>query len=99
MTDASGRATFTSIYPGWYRGRAVHIHFKVHPDATAVFTSQLFFNDALSDRVFAQAPYAGRGPRDTPNNRDSIYKDQLLLTVTGSGQGYTATFDIGIQQS
>src|SRR5258706_14922 len=46
VTDANGKATFTTIYPGWYRGRAVHIHFKVHPDATKVFTSQLFFDDA-----------------------------------------------------
>lgn len=99
MTDASGKATFTTIYPGWYRGRAVHIHFKVHPDANAGFTSQLFFDDALSDQVFAQAPYAGRGQRDTRNGRDGIYKEQLLLTVNKSGQGYAATFDIGIQQS
>jgi len=96
-TDANGRATFTTIYPGWYRGRAVHIHFKVHPDAGTVFTSQLFFDDALSDQVFAQAPYAGKGQRDTLNSRDSIYKDLLLLTVAKAGQGYAATFDLGIQ--
>lgn len=99
MTDASGKATFTTIYPGWYRGRAVHIHFKVHPDANAGFTSQLFFDDALSDQVFAQAPYAGRGQRDTRNGRDGIYKEQLLLTVNKSAEGYAATSDIGIQQS
>ena len=96
-TDANGKATFTTIYPGWYRGRAVHIHFKVHPDASTVFTSQLFFDDALSDQVFAQAPYAGKGQRDTLNSRDSIYKDLLLLTVAKAGQGYAATFDLGIQ--
>jgi protocatechuate 3,4-dioxygenase beta subunit len=48
VTDANGVATFTTIYPGWYSRRAVHIHFKVHPDETKVFTSQLFFDDALS---------------------------------------------------
>ena len=57
-------ATFTTIYPGWYPGRAVHIHFKVRPTASTVFTSQLFFDDALSDQVFTQAPYAGKGKRD-----------------------------------
>src|SRR5712691_1068658 len=61
ITDAKGVATFTTIYPGWYSGRAVHIHFKVHPDTTKVFTSQLFFDDALSQQVFAQAPYASKG--------------------------------------
>jgi protocatechuate 3,4-dioxygenase beta subunit len=65
MTDVDGMATFTTIYPGWYRGRAVHIHFKVHPTGSTGFTSQLFFDEVLSDQVFAQAPYAGRGTRAT----------------------------------
>ena len=96
-TDANGQATFTTIYPGWYRGRAVHIHFKVRPTEREVFTSQLFFDDTLSDRVFAQAPYTSRGQRDRRNDRDSIYNDLLLLTTTEQGQGYAAGFDIGIQ--
>jgi protocatechuate 3,4-dioxygenase beta subunit len=97
VTDANGMATFTSIYPGWYSGRAVHIHFKVHPDETKVFTSQLFFDDALSQQVFAQAPYASRGSTpDTLNSTDNIYQDLLLLTTAKTDQGYAATFDIGI---
>lgn len=96
-TDASGKATFTTIYPGWYRGRAVHIHFKVHAGSSKVFTSQLFFDDALSDQVFTQAPYAAKGQRDQLNSSDNIYKEQLLLTTTKSGDGYAATFDIGMQ--
>jgi len=62
MTDASGLARFTTIYPGWYSGRAVHIHFKVRtPGAggrTDEFTSQLYFDDAFTDRVHAKAPYS-----------------------------------------
>jgi protocatechuate 3,4-dioxygenase beta subunit len=97
ITDANGMATFTTIYPGWYSGRAVHIHFKVHPDETKVFTSQLFFDDALSQQVFTQAPYASKGSTpDTLNSTDSIYQDLLLLTTTKTDQGYTATFDIGL---
>jgi protocatechuate 3,4-dioxygenase beta subunit len=99
LTDVNGLATFTTIYPGWYRGRAVHIHFKVHPDASKVFTSQLFFDDTLSDQVFAQAPYASKGQRDTLNSRDNIYKAPLLLTTTKTDQGYAATFAIGIQSA
>jgi protocatechuate 3,4-dioxygenase beta subunit len=99
VTDANGNAAFTTIYPGWYRGRAVHIHFKVHPDANTVFTSQLFFDDALSDQVFTQAPYASKGQRDTLNSNDNIYNPQLLVTTSQSGQGYAATFDIGIQKA
>ena len=97
VTDANGVATFTTIYPGWYSGRAVHIHFKVHPDATKVFTSQLFFDDKLSQQVFTQAPYASKGSTpDTLNSTDNIYQDLLLLTTTKTDQGYAAAFDIGI---
>ena len=96
VTDAQGVATFTTIYPGWYRGRAVHIHFKVHPDTSKVFTSQLFFDDKLSDQVFTQAPYASKGQRDVLNSNDNIYKGLLLLTVTKTAQGYATTFPIGI---
>lgn len=100
VTDANGVATFTTIYPGWYSGRAVHIHFKVHPDATKVFTSQLFFDDKLSQQVFAQAPYASKGSTpDTLNSTDSIYQDVLLLTTNKTGQGYAAAFAIGIDPS
>ncbi|MCC6629847.1 MAG: intradiol ring-cleavage dioxygenase [Chloroflexi bacterium] len=99
MTNADGMATFTTIYPGWYRGRAIHIHFKVRPTATTDFTSQLFFDDALSDQVFTQAPYASKGRRDRLNSNDGIFNQQLLLTTTQAAQGYAATFPIGIDLS
>jgi protocatechuate 3,4-dioxygenase beta subunit len=99
VTDASGVATFTTIYPGWYPSRAVHIHFKVSPSENAVFTSQLFFDEALSDEVFSQEPYAAKGQRNTLNSTDSIYQELLLLSATASGDGYAATFDIGIDPS
>lgn len=99
MTDANGQATFNTIYPGWYQGRAVHIHFKVHPDANHVFTSQLFFDDTLSDRVFANPPYASKGTRGVRNNNDGIYKPELLTPTTKTGDAYATTFDIGMQLS
>jgi len=99
-TDASGSAKFTTIYPGWYPGRAVHIHFKIRPTAASEFTSQLFFDDALSTQVFAQTPYSQKGTQGiTRNSADGIYQQsggKLLLTVTKIGDAYNANFDIGL---
>lgn len=100
VTDANGMATFTTIYPGWYSGRAVHIHFKVRPNETQEFTSQLFFEDALSQQVFTQESYAARGSTpDVLNSADNIYEDLLLLSTTQTADGYAATFPIGIDLS
>lgn len=105
-TDANGTAQFTTIYPGWYQGRTVHIHFRVRTDATSGksydFTSQLYFDDAISDKVHAQAPYASKGQRTLKNTGDGIFRnggDQLLLTLAETNQGYAATFDIGLQMA
>jgi protocatechuate 3,4-dioxygenase beta subunit len=99
-TDASGTARFTTIYPGWYQGRAVHIHFKIRPTSASAFTSQLFFDDALNTEVFAQAPYSQKGTQGIVRNAsDGIYQQtggKLLLNVTRSGGAYAATFDIGL---
>jgi protocatechuate 3,4-dioxygenase beta subunit len=97
VTNAQGVAEFTTIYPGWYPGRTVHIHFKIRY-RNRDFTSQLFFDDALSDRILANPPYVKSGTR-TRNANDSIYRNggsQLLLNLTPSGAGYAATFGIGL---
>ena len=105
ITDASGKAVFKTIYPGWYNGRAVHIHFKLRTVAngkiTGEFTSQLFFDDLVSDAVYTAAPYAGRsGKRNVLNAGDGIYRNggnQMLLALKGDAKsGYSATFDVGL---
>jgi protocatechuate 3,4-dioxygenase beta subunit len=103
-TDTNGVAQFTTIYPGWYQGRAVHIHFKIRGAGASGqsydFTSQLYFDEAVTDMVHAQAPYADKGQRRLKNDGDGIFRnggEQLLLTPTNTGQVYTATFDIGLQ--
>ena len=105
-TDASGNADFVTIYPGWYSGRTVHIHFKIRtsPGATSglEFTSQLFFDDSLSDTVFGAQPYSAKGTRDTLNASDNIYaqsQGQTLLNVHTTSDGYAATFSLGVQVS
>jgi len=102
-TDDNGAVTFATIYPGWYQGRTVHIHFKLRTfDGTSTtheFTSQLYFDDATSDEVYAQAPYNTRGDRTTRNSNDNIYGnvgDQLVLNVSKSGDGYVGTYDFGV---
>lgn len=104
MTDANGKVQFTTIYPGWYQGRAVHIHFKIRtgPGSQAgyEFTSQWFFDENVTDQVHAQAPYASKGQRTLKNEGDNIYTSggsQLVLNTVKSGDGYAATFDIGLQ--
>jgi protocatechuate 3,4-dioxygenase beta subunit len=105
ITDANGLASFATIYPGWYQGRTVHVHFKIRTDAAVSpgleFTSQLFFDDTLTDKVLAGQPYAQKGPRTLRNSGDGIYSaggDQLLLNVAGDATaGYTSTFPIGLQ--
>ncbi len=104
VTDAQGMVRFTTIYPGWYEGRTVHIHFKVRTAPAAsqghTFTSQLYFDDALSDRVLARAPYAGRGARTTRNPDDEIFVkggEQLLLDPKPTRDGYAASFAVGLQ--
>lgn len=103
VTDSNGAAQFTTIYPGWYSGRAVHIHFKIRmfsgSQKTYEFTSQFFFPDSINQQVYTQSPYNSKGNPDTPNSRDGIYNgggSQLLLTPTASGQGYAATLDISL---
>jgi protocatechuate 3,4-dioxygenase beta subunit len=100
VSDTGGLVTFQTIYPGWYRGRTVHIHIKVHVGGQEVHTSQLFFDDALSDQIFAQPTYAAHPNRDTRNATDNIFQSggqQGLLTITPSDTGYTGTLSLGVQ--
>lgn len=102
VTDAAGVAKFTTVYPGWYQGRSVHIHFKVRSSLNSragEFTSQLYFDDAFSDKVLARAPYNTRTGTRTPNERDGIFRNggsQLMLAVTEKGAGYAGVFEIGV---
>jgi len=105
LTDFTGFASFTTIYPGWYPGRAVHIHAKVrlfdpYGDPTTEMSTQLFFDDAVTDAVHSVEPYRERGQRDTRNVADTIYGGhrELLLSLQGSPTaGYQGFIDLAIQ--
>jgi protocatechuate 3,4-dioxygenase beta subunit len=97
VTNRQGIAEFTTIYPGWYQGRTVHIHAKVHLDASTALTTQLFFDDAVSDRVFARAPYDARGERDQRNDSDGIFDPALVLDLSEDGDGYVGTISFDVK--
>ena len=89
-TSAKGIATFKTVYPGWYQGRAVHIHVKVHVGGNIVHTGQLFFPAAVTNAVYRAAPYKNHGTTPTRSMRRSIFrnggsKGMLKLTRNGAG--------------
>jgi protocatechuate 3,4-dioxygenase beta subunit len=103
-TDARGTAQFLTIYPGWYEGRAVHIHFKIRGTGASrhqqEFTSQLYFDEAVTEQIFKQAPYSGKTGRRTMNDGDFVFRrdgKELLLAPVKTAEGYTAIFDIGLR--
>lgn len=100
-TDAQGLALFKTVYPGWYPGRAVHIHVKVHIGGEAVHTGQLFFRDSFTDAVYKRAPYRARGARDVLNSADSIYGgggSRSLLRMRTAGNGYAGSISMGVRR-
>lgn len=106
VTDSEGMVNFTTIYPGWYQGRAVHIHFKIRTDPNSdtgyEFTSQFFFDESITDTVHATAPYSQKGKRTLLNDADGIYQgggSQLLLAPTKTSDGYTSTFSLALDLS
>jgi protocatechuate 3,4-dioxygenase beta subunit len=104
VTDANGAVQFTTVYPGWYSGRAIHIHFKIRKfdgsSTTYEFTSQIFFDESVNQAVLTQGPYAAHGQADTPNSADNIYGtdggDLTAAVVADGSGGYAATFGVGV---
>jgi len=100
-TDRTGLASFQTIYPGWYQGRAVHIHVKVHVGGNVVHTGQFFFKDAVTKTVYARAPYESRGGPDVLNAADAIYRNggsRSLLAVRRRGGGYVGSIAVGVHR-
>ncbi|WP_053846036.1 intradiol ring-cleavage dioxygenase [Streptomyces sp. NRRL B-24085] len=107
LTDSGGVARITTVYPGWYRGRCVHIHVKVHVDVTLtadgsftggteLHTGQLFFDETVTARVGALPPYSANTVTRTTLAQDGIYDDggaaSGLLTLTALGSSPSAGY-------
>jgi protocatechuate 3,4-dioxygenase beta subunit len=99
-TNTSGEVVFTTVYPGWYPGRATHIHVEVTIGGRSVKVSQSAFPENVNNTVHASGVYASRGSNPTTNASDNIFADSLaseLVTPTGSvASGYAATFQLGV---
>lgn len=99
-TDSSGLVTFTSIFPGWYSGRAPHIHAHIYNSSgTSLLITQIAFPTDVCNTVYTTASdYVAHGTQDTANTADQVFSDSLsqeLATVTGSvSAGYTLTHTI-----
>ena len=97
VTGADGVAQFVTIYPGWYRGRTVHVHVKVHIGNNQVVTSQLFFDETVTRAVYAGGPYATHTGQDTTNANDGIFAKANLLTPVSHGDGYLAAINLDVK--
>ena len=99
-TNANGDVTFTTVYPGWYQGRATHIHIEVAINGRSVKATQIAFPESVNAAVYAQGVYARRGSNPMSNASDGIFADSLsseLVTPSGSpSSGYTASFQINV---
>jgi protocatechuate 3,4-dioxygenase beta subunit len=111
-TDNNGTAKFDTIYPGWYQGRAIHIHVMVRAfdggsNETFHWTSQMYLNNSINEKVHTQIPYSKHGLPPMTNEQDGIYTgpstdklvqsnagQHLMLNLTKDKQGYTGTFNI-----
>jgi protocatechuate 3,4-dioxygenase beta subunit len=101
-TNAKGIATFQTVYPGWYGGRTVHIHVKVHVRGNVVHTGQLYFPDRLTDAVYRRAPYSRRPNRTTRNAADAIFRNggrRSLLQLRRIERGYLGRITMGVHRS
>ncbi len=109
ITDSNGQVNFTTVYPGWYAGRTIHIHTRIrtwtsssYSTELADFVTQFFFDESINNAVLAQAPYNTRtSPRDTTNATDSVYngaqnKTAMLVTLTQTSTGYAAAITLDV---
>jgi protocatechuate 3,4-dioxygenase beta subunit len=100
IAGADGKVVFDTLYPGWYQGRTTHVHLMVHVGGSVVHTGQLFFDEQVSDAVYAQSPYSDHTGQRMTNDQDGIYANggaQSTLQLSVEGDGYRGTIALGVQ--
>lgn len=99
-SDSSGIVTFKTIYPGWYMGRATHIHVEVFVNGASVKTTQIAFPETVSAAVYRSGVYAAHGQNSTTNTGDNVFSDGTdheLASLSGdTSNGYTAALTVGV---
>ncbi|MFT4264994.1 MAG: hypothetical protein QM572_16540 [Nocardioides sp.] len=101
VSDSGGSVTFTTIYPGWYVSRAIHIHVRLRTtlssSSTINFTTQLFFDESITQAVLKDSNYKADSSQRTTNSTDSIYTSATLVPLTGSNSaGYAGAITLAL---
>ena len=106
LADQSGWAAFNTIYPGWYAGRATHVHFKVFLEDRTVLTGQTFFPEALNEFIYGNVPdYTGRPKqRLVINANDRVASDadpdhRAYCAVKEERDRYLAMLTLAVNRS
>jgi protocatechuate 3,4-dioxygenase beta subunit len=103
IADAGGMVEFTTIFPGWYPGRAPHIHLKAYLAERTAATSQLFFANDIAREIYATGIYAPHGQAQTTNDTDGVLAaaqgaNGSWPKITRSGEGLSASLSLGIKR-
>lgn len=99
-SDASGKVKFTTIFPGWYNGRATHIHVDVQVNGKSVKTTQIAFPEDIQALVYASSAYAAHGQSPLENSADMVFSDgdeeELVAVVGDTAAGYAGKLVIAV---
>ncbi len=104
IADPHGEAAFRSVYPGWYGGRTVHVHFKIFIGDKDILTGQMYFPDALSQYIFANVgAYSRKAPRNTFNTNDEFALSDTthggFCDIREQADHYLATLIVGVSRT
>lgn len=102
IANEDGQVQFLTIYPGWYPGRATHVHMEVFVDNILKKTAQIAFPEAVNDRVYKTSDYSAHGLNPTSNADDNIFGNNLddlkneTVVIKKAGKSLATSYQIGI---